>query len=62
MARVGDRPLKENPMSLRSTTSLIALLSVLALTACETVKGAGRDLTGAGQAVTSGAAEVQSEM
>ncbi len=49
-------------MFLRSPTPLIALLAVLALTACETVKGAGRDLTGAGQAVTTGAAQVQSEI
>jgi len=49
-------------MSLRRTTPLIALLAVLALTACETVKGVGRDVQGAGKAVTTGAAEVQADL
>jgi predicted small secreted protein len=49
-------------MSLRRTTPLIALLAIMALTACETVKGVGRDVQDAGQAVTTGAAEVQSEL
>jgi predicted small secreted protein len=43
-------------------TILIPLLAVMALTACETVKGAGRDIQGAGAVVTQGAAEVQSEL
>ncbi|MBC7739460.1 MAG: entericidin A/B family lipoprotein [Candidatus Saccharibacteria bacterium] len=46
-------------MSLRLTTPLIALLALLALTACETMKGMGQDVQGAGQAVTQGAAEAQ---
>jgi|GEM_PF-1269015 len=46
----------------RRSTPLIALLAVPALTACETVTGIGRDVKDAGQAVTTGAAEVQSEL
>ncbi len=49
-------------MSLRRTTPLIALIAVLGLSACETFKGMGRDVQGAGQAVSEGAAEVQEEM
>jgi len=49
-------------MSLRRTTPLIALLAVFALSACETFKGVGRDVEDAGQAVTTGAAEVQQEL
>ena len=41
---------------------LIPLLAVMTLTACKTVKGAGRDVQGAGAVVTQGAAEVQSEL
>ncbi|MFD2173332.1 entericidin A/B family lipoprotein [Rhodobacter lacus] len=44
------------------TKIAIPLLAVLALTACETVKGAGRDMQAAGHAVTSEAAETQAEM
>ena len=49
-------------MSLRRTTPLIALIALFGLTACETFKGVGRDVQGAGQAVSTGASEVQSEM
>jgi entericidin B len=49
-------------MSLRRTTPLIALIALFGLTACETFKGVGRDVQDAGQAVSSGAAEVQQEM
>ena len=49
-------------MSLRRTTPLIALIALFSLSACETFKGVGRDVQGAGQAVSSGAAEVQGEM
>ncbi|MCC0065224.1 MAG: entericidin A/B family lipoprotein [Defluviimonas sp.] len=44
---------------MRLTLPLIALL---ALTACETVKGAGRDLETAGQAISSEAAAAQTDM
>jgi predicted small secreted protein len=43
-------------------TILIPLIAVLTLAACETVKGAGRDIQGAGAVVTQGAAEVQAEL
>jgi len=49
-------------MTLRRFTPLIVLLAVLTTAACETVKGAGRDLQGAGRVVTSEAATVQSGM
>lgn len=49
-------------MSLRRATPLIALVVVLALSACETMKGAGRDLQGAGQTVTQSADQVQGDM
>lgn len=42
--------------------TLILMLALSALAACETVKGAGRDMQNAGQAVTSEAAEAQAEM
>ncbi len=37
----------------------LPLLALLALTACETVKGAGRDLQSAGTAISSEASEAQ---
>lgn len=49
-------------MSLSRTTPLIALIALLGLTACETFKGVGRDVEDAGQAVQSGAAEVQADL
>lgn len=41
---------------------LIALVALLGLTACETVKGAGRDLETAGSTITTEANKVQSGM
>ncbi len=41
---------------------IAALLTLFALTACETVKGAGRDLQTAGTVITNEASEVQSGM
>lgn len=41
---------------------ILPLIAVLALTACETVKGAGRDLEGAGEALSSTASSVQSDL
>ncbi|MEO5620917.1 MAG: entericidin A/B family lipoprotein [Cypionkella sp.] len=49
-------------MSLRRTTPLIALIALFGLSACETFKGMGRDVQGAGQAVSTSAAEVQEGM
>lgn len=40
----------------------LPLLAVMALTACETVKGAGRDLQSAGATISSEANQVQSGM
>jgi len=41
---------------------LIPLLAVVALSACETVKGAGKDMQAAGAAVSREAAEAQQSM
>ncbi len=41
---------------------LIALIALLGLTACETVKGAGRDLETAGGAISSEASKAQTGM
>ena len=43
-------------------TKALALLSLLALVACETVEGAGRDLETAGEAITDEAQEAQAGM
>jgi predicted small secreted protein len=40
----------------------LPLLALLMLAACETVKGAGRDLQSAGAAISTEAAEAQSSM
>ena len=50
--------MKDDPMTLLSKT----LLAVLATAGCETFKGAGRDLQGAGSTVTTTAAEVQADL
>ncbi|MDW4551070.1 entericidin A/B family lipoprotein [Defluviimonas sp. D31] len=39
---------------------ILPLLALFALTACETVKGAGRDIETAGDAISSAAQDVQS--
>lgn len=39
-----------------------AILAMMTLTACETVQGAGRDISTAGQTIQEESAEVQSEM
>ena len=49
-------------MTRHHLTPLIALLAVLSVSACETDKGLGRDVQSGGQAVTSGAAQVQNEL
>lgn len=38
------------------------ILALTALAACETVKGAGRDMQGAGHAITSEANKVQQDL
>ncbi len=40
-------------------TRAMILLALLALTACETIQGAGRDLETAGEAITQESQEVQ---
>ena len=47
-------------MTLRAT--LLSLIAVLTLTACETIEGAGRDLEGAGEAITDQRQETQGQM
>ncbi|MEZ5883193.1 MAG: entericidin A/B family lipoprotein [Paracoccaceae bacterium] len=42
--------------------TLTALVALLALTACETVKGAGRDIESAGSALSSEASKAQSRL
>ncbi|MGR3548380.1 MAG: entericidin A/B family lipoprotein [Roseovarius sp.] len=44
----------------RARLSLVSLLFMGALAACETIEGAGRDIEDAGQAVTGASQEVQS--
>jgi entericidin B len=40
---------------------LLPLLAIMALTACETIEGAGRDIEDAGEAITDESQEVQAE-
>jgi entericidin B len=42
--------------------TLLPLLALMTLSACETVEGAGRDLENAGEVITDEAQETQSEM
>jgi predicted small secreted protein len=41
---------------------ILALIAVLTLAACNTMRGAGQDISTAGDALSSEAAETQSEM
>lgn len=41
---------------------LIPLLALMALSACETVKGAGRDIGAAGRTITQASTEVQADL
>lgn len=43
-------------------TRLLALIALLTVTACETIKGAGQDIENAGEAITEEAQEAQAEM
>lgn len=45
-----------------TTKLLFALLAFGALVACETVQGAGRDLSNAGQTITAESQDVQEEL
>lgn len=44
------------------TRLILPLLALFALSACETVKGAGRDVESAGEAISSTATQVQSDL
>ncbi len=41
---------------------LLPLIALLTLTACETIEGAGRDIEGAGEAITDQSQETQGQM
>jgi predicted small secreted protein len=45
-----------------TTKLFIALLALGALVACETVQGAGRDMTNAGRTITAESKAVQSDL
>ncbi|MCD1627428.1 entericidin A/B family lipoprotein [Seohaeicola saemankumensis] len=45
-----------------TTKIAIAILSLGVLVACETIEGAGRDVSSAGQAITTESQEVQEEL
>lgn len=45
-----------------SIKSVLALMAFGALVACETVEGAGRDIQGAGQVITTESQQVQNDL
>lgn len=47
---------------MRPSIILLSLAALLAVAGCETVQGAGRDLSAVGDAVTTESQEVQNEM
>ncbi|MDT8856928.1 entericidin A/B family lipoprotein [Paracoccaceae bacterium Fryx2] len=47
---------------MRIRLAYLPLLALLATSACETIQGAGRDMSSAGQAVTAESQSVQSDM
>ena len=47
---------------MRNAIMLLSLTALLAVAGCETIQGAGRDISTAGQAVSSGSQQVQDEM
>ncbi|NUB44446.1 entericidin A/B family lipoprotein [Fertoebacter nigrum] len=47
---------------MRKPMFLLPLLALFAVAACETVQGAGRDLSTAGQAITQESQEVQNDL
>lgn len=44
------------------TRFALSILGLMALTACNTIAGAGQDLTATGQAITTQTREVQSDL
>ena len=47
---------------MRTSIILLSLAALLAVAGCETIQGAGRDLSTVGDAVTTESQEVQDEM
>lgn len=47
---------------MRHSIALLAILALLAAIGCETIQGAGRDLSNVGEAVSTGSQDVQAEM
>lgn len=47
---------------MRKILNLTPFLLLMAAAACETVQGAGRDIQGAGQAITQESREVQADL
>ena len=47
---------------MRKSPLIALLLAVATLSACETVQGAGQDISNAGNAVTEGSQEVQNDL
>lgn len=47
---------------MRTTNMFVALLALGGLVACETVQGAGRDMSNVGRTITSESQAVQNEM
>ncbi len=44
------------------TMVILPLIAILALTACNTVRGVGRDVSTGGKAISQGAAETQQKL
>ena len=51
---------RTNPM--RKSPLIALLIATFALSACETIQGAGQDISAAGDAITSESQEVQSDL
>jgi predicted small secreted protein len=56
------REFTQGEHTMPTTKMILALLAFGALVACETVQGAGRDLSAAGQTITAESQEVQDEL
>jgi predicted small secreted protein len=59
-ANLGDVINRRNPM--KPTLLSVLLLSILAITGCETVQGAGKDLSKAGDAIANESRAVQADL
>ncbi|MFQ1702049.1 entericidin A/B family lipoprotein [Loktanella agnita] len=47
---------------MRIASIFVLVISAFSITACETVQGAGQDISNAGDAVTEGSQEVQNDL